>query len=135
MVCRLAQIVARGVAYRSRSRSAWRTCIPGKAGFERIASRVSSMRTAWPTARPPHTFFKFRAHPFDMLPPCLGFLDGDGPADPLVARKRRNVFPGRQRFLIGRERLSEISRKAVYDSSCDANGCHRVVLRAKRSSI
>jgi hypothetical protein len=77
------------------------------------------MWTPRPAARPPHPFSELRAHPFDMLPPCLIFLHGDGPADPLVARERRYVFPGRQRLRIGRERLSEISRKVMYDSAGD----------------
>jgi hypothetical protein len=74
------------------------------------------MRTAGPAARSPHPFFELRAHPFDVLPPCLIFLDGDGPADPFVACERRYVFPGCQCFRVGLERLSEISRKVMYDS-------------------
>jgi hypothetical protein len=93
------------------------------------------MRTARPAARPPHPFFELRAHPFDMLLPCVIFLDGDGPADPFVARERRYVFPGRQCPRVGRERLSEIRRKVMYDSSGDSNGCHRVISQAKGSSI
>jgi hypothetical protein len=94
-----------------------------------------SMRTARPAARPPRPFFELRAQPFDMVPPCLIFLDGDGPADPLVARERRYVFPSRQCLRVGRERLSEISRKIMYDSSGDLNGCHRAISQAKGSSI
>jgi hypothetical protein len=94
-------------------------------------TECSSMRTARPAARPPHPFFELRAHPFDMLPPCLIFLDGDGPADPLVARERRYVLPSRQYLRVGRDRLSEISRKVVYDSSGESNGCHRVIPQAK----
>ena len=82
-------------------------------------TECSSMWTAGPAARPPHPFFELRAHPFDMLPPCLIFLDGDGPADPLVARERRYVFPGRQCLRVGRKRLSEISREVMYDSFGD----------------
>jgi len=90
-------------------------------------TECSSMRTARPAARPPHPFFELRAHPFDMLPPCLIFLDGDSPADPLVARERRYVFPGGQCLPVGRDRLSEISRKVMYDSFGDSNGCHRII--------
>jgi hypothetical protein len=90
-------------------------------------TECSSMRTA----RPPHSFFELRAHPFDMLPPCLIFLDGDGPADPLVARERRYVFPSRQCLRVGRDRLSEVSRKVMYDSSGDSNGCHRLSRKLK----
>ena len=95
----------------------------------------SSMRTAGPAAWPPHPFLKLRAHPFDMLPPCLIFLDGDGPADPLVARERRYVFPSRQCLRVGRERVSKVSRKIMYDSSGDLNGCHRAISQPKGSSI
>jgi len=50
----------------------------------------SSMRTARPaTSTVAAPLLEFRAHRFDMLPPCLIFLDGDGPADPLVARETR----------------------------------------------
>jgi hypothetical protein len=87
------------------------------------------MRAAGPAARPSHPFLKLRAHPFDMLPPCLIFLDGDGPADPLVTRERRYVFPCRQCLRVGRERLSEISGKIMSDSSGDSNGCHRLARR------
>jgi hypothetical protein len=85
------------------------------------------MRAAGPAARPPHPFFKLGAHPFDMLPPCFIFLDGDGPADPLVARERRYVFPCRPCLRVGRERLSEVSREVMYNSSGNSNGCHRVI--------
>src|SRR5580658_1049721 len=86
-------------------------------------TECSSMRTARPAARPPDPFFELRAHPFDMLPPRLVFLDRDGPADPLVSRERRYVFPGRQRLHVGRERLSEIGREVMYDSFGDSNRC------------
>jgi len=96
-------------------------------------TECSSMLTPRPAARPPHPFFELRAHPFDMLPPCLIFLDGDGPADPLVARERRYVFPCRECLRVGRERLLEISRKIMDDSSGDLNGCHRAISQAKES--
>ena len=89
------------------------------------------MRTARPAARAPYPFFELRAQPFDMLPPCLIFPDGDCPADPLVSRKGRYVVPGRQCLHVGRERLSEISREIMYDSSGDLNCCHRTSRRLK----
>jgi hypothetical protein len=98
-------------------------------------AECSSMPTARPAARPPHPFFELRAHSYDMLPPCLILLDGDGPADPLVARQRRDVFPGRQCPQVGRERLSQICRKVMYRSSGDSNRCHGVISQAKGSSI
>jgi len=68
-----------------------------------------------------------------MLAPCLIFLDGDGPADPLVACERRDVFPGRQCLSVGDERFSEINREVMYDSSGNSNGLnggHRVISQA-----
>ena len=85
------------------------------------------MRAAGPAAWPAHPFFELRAHPFDMLPPCLIFFDGDGPADPLVARERRYVFPCSPCLRVGRERLLEISREIMYDPSGDSRHCHRVI--------
>src|SRR5580658_4454404 len=90
------------------------------------ATECSSMRTARPAARPPHPFFELRAHPFDMLPPCLIFLDGDGPANPLVACERRYVFPCRPCLRVGCKRRSEISGKIMYHTPGDSNGCYRV---------
>ena len=98
--------------------------------FARIADQTtgySSMRAAGPAAWPAHPFFELRAHPFDMLPPCLIFFDGDGPADPLVARERRYVFPCSPCLRVGRERLLEISREIMYDPSGDSRHCHRVI--------
>ena len=70
-----------------------------------------------------------------MLAPCLIFLDGDGPADPLVARERRYVFPSRQRLGVGGERLSEVNRKVMDDPFGDSNSFHGVISQAKGSSI
>jgi hypothetical protein len=83
------------------------------------------MRAAGPAARPPNPFFELRAYPLDMLPPCLIFLDGDGPTYPLVTRERRYVFPCRQCLRVGRERPSEIRGKIMYDSTGDSNRRHR----------
>lgn len=85
------------------------------------------MWTAGPTTRTPRPFFKLRAHSLDVLPSGLVFLDGDGPADPLVARERRYVFPRVESRGVGSERLTEISREAMRDSAGDANG-HRLLV-------
>jgi len=95
----------------------------------------SPMWTARPAARPSRPFFKFRAHPFNMLSPCLILLDGGGPADPLIARERCYVFPSHQCLRVRRERLSEISRDGVYYSSRDSKGCHRVISRDRMEHL
>src|ERR1700757_2819449 len=43
--------------------------------------------------RPTHSFLKLRAYSLNVLPPGFRFLYGDHPADPFIARERRNVFP------------------------------------------
>ena len=84
------------------------------------------MWAAGPAAWPPHSFLKLRAHSFDMLPPCLIFLDADGPANPLVACERCYVFPCRPCLSVGCERRSEISGKIMYHAPGDSNGCYKV---------
>lgn len=65
-----------------------------------------SVRTAWPTTRPAHSFLKFRAYPLNVLPSGFRFLDGDNPADPLIARERRDVLPLCERGRVGNENFS-----------------------------
>ncbi len=108
-------------------------CITSRMCGGRCAS-PSSMRATRPAARPPHPFFEFRAHPFDMLASCFVFLHRDGPADPLVAREWREVFPGSQCLHVGGEGIPEVSRKVVHDSLGDSVG-HRLISQAKRSRI
>jgi hypothetical protein len=93
------------------------------------------VRATRPAAGPPHAFFKFRAHPFDVLPPRFIFLDGDGPADPLVARERRYVFPGSQRLRVEGKRISEIGWKVMHDTSGDSNACHEVISSTNRHHL
>lgn len=85
----------------------------------------SSMGAAGPAVWPPHPFHKLRAHPFDMLPPCLIFLDREGTADPFIACERRYVFPFRPCLRVGCERRPKTSRKIMNHSSRDSNACHR----------
>jgi hypothetical protein len=87
----------------------------------------SAMRAAGPATWPAHSFFELRAHPFDMLASCLIFFDGDGPADPLVPREGRYVLPCRTRIRVGCERLSEIGREVMYDTSGDQERGHSVI--------
>ena len=55
----------------------------------KYAVPVSAVRTAWPATRPAHSFFKFRAYALNVLSSDLRLLDGDHPADPLIAREGR----------------------------------------------
>ena len=107
--------------------------LPGDDEAAHRTAECSSMRAAGPATRPPHAFFELGAHPFDMLPPCLGFFDGDSPADPLVAREGRDVFPSRQRPRVGRQRLTKIGGQVMDDSTGDSSSCHGVFSQAKGS--
>ena len=65
---------------------------PERQAFEKYGI-ISAVRTAWPATRPAHSFFKFRAYPLNVLPSGLRILDGDNPANPLIAREWRNILP------------------------------------------
>jgi hypothetical protein len=62
-------------------------------GGQKSAVDSSAVRTAWPAARPATSFFQLRADSLDVLLPGFRFLDGDSPADPLIAGERRNILP------------------------------------------
>lgn len=64
------------------------------------------MNTTGPTTRAAFALLEFRDSSPEMNFSGLRFLDGDNPADPLVARQRRNVSPRRPRRLIGSQRFS-----------------------------
>jgi len=68
-----------------------------------MQQRLSAVRAAGPATGPAHSFLQFRAHAFDVLPSGFGFLDGDHPADPLIARERGDVLPFGARRRVGNE--------------------------------
>ena len=80
-------------------------------------ANLSPMRTAWPATRPAHSFLKFRAHPLNVLPTGFRFLDGEYPADPLIARERRNILPQCSRCRRLHESLLQILRHFVCHTS------------------
>jgi len=79
-----------------------------------LADSFSAVRTAWPAARSPHSFLKFRAYSLNVLSSRFRSLHGDNPADPLIAREWRNVLPFCPCDGIGNENLSQIRRYIVY---------------------
>ena len=79
----------------------------------------SAVRTARPATRPAYSFFKFRAHPLNVLPSGFRFLDGDNPANPLIAREWRNILPFCPRRRIRAENFSQIRRHTVDRASGD----------------
>ncbi len=51
------------------------------------------MHAADPTTRAAYPFLKLADRSFNVLLPCLIFLNRDSPADPLIARKRGKALP------------------------------------------
>src|SRR5689334_21821973 len=67
---------------------------PIEHGLDRRADRlIRAMNTAQPATRPADPFLEFRDQPLNMLLARLGFLDEGHPADPLIARQRRQALP------------------------------------------
>ena len=90
-----------------------------------LADIFSAVRTAWPAARSAHSFLKFRAYSLNVLSSRFRFLDGDNPADPLIAREWRNVLPFCPSNGIGNENLSQIRWYIVYCARGDRFLAHR----------
>ena len=53
------------------------------------------MRTACPATGAAHAAFELRECLFDTYTPRFRLFAGDDPANPLVARERRNILPYR----------------------------------------
>ena len=98
-----------------------------------LADLFSAVRTAWPAARSAHSFLKFRAHSLNVLSSRFRFLDGDNPADPLIAREWRNVLPFCPCHGVGNENLSQIRWYAVYRARRERFLVHRFSYHATSS--
>lgn len=110
---------------RDYSRIRWKVPLNGEKPTTALTLRISAVRTPWPATRPAHSFLELRAHPLDVLPSGLRFLHRNHPADPLIARERRNVFPFFPRRRIRKEGFAQIRRHAVHRASRDPFPCHR----------
>src|SRR3989344_340451 len=77
------------------------------------------MNTTDPTARPAHSAFQLRECLLDSYSPRLRFLARDNPANPFVARERRNIFPHSECFRRRGKGLPQILRQFVYCSGGD----------------
>src|ERR1700740_1886205 len=100
-----------------------------------LADFFSAVRTAAPAARPAHSFLKFRAYSLNVLSSRFRFLDGDNPADPLIASEWRNVLPFCPRHGVGNENLSQIRPYAVYRSRREHFLVHGVSYHANVQAI
>src|SRR5690606_19951673 len=66
------------------------------------------VRAARPAAGPPHALAHLVEPRFDPAPPRRLLLAGGDPADPFVARERRDVQPKRNRGRLGLDRLAKV---------------------------
>ena len=85
---------------------------------------ISAVRTAWPATGPAHSFFKFRAYPLNVLPSGFRFLDGEYPADPLIACEWANVLPLFPRHRIRNQNFPQICGNTVYGARGDCFLAH-----------
>jgi hypothetical protein len=75
---------------------------------------VIPVDAAHPAAWAAFAFVHFVFHHYDMFGSSLGLGAGDGPADPLIPRQRRDVFPYGQHLFVGQNSLPHILRKFVH---------------------
>jgi len=105
--------------------------LPRFAGpWRRILKSYLTMRATRPAARPSHSLFKLRSGPLNVLPSGFRFLDRDNPADPFIARERRNVLPCCPRLRVRNEGLSQIRWHFMYDAARDCFSFHGFILSA-----
>ena len=79
----------------------------------KAASAYSTMRAAGPAAGAAHPAPELGERLLDTDAAGLGLLAGDNPADPLVARERRDVLPRRSRSWSCGQSLSQICGEGV----------------------
>lgn len=85
------------------------------------------MDAAEPAAWAAVAFEEFLARAPDTAVPCLDELGVLHPADKLVPRERRDVFPEGENLRVGEQRFTKIFRELVNGAGRDASG-HKVIL-------
>jgi len=75
------------------------------------------MDAANPAARAPHAFLELGDDTLHVLVPRLLLLDRNGPANPFVARQRRDVLPRSKRFCISSEGFPEVGWQLMRDAA------------------
>ena len=91
---------------------------------------IGSVRAAEPTTRSAHAAFHFGNCFLDTDVARLLKLARRDPADPLVARERRDVLPQSKYFRLRDYSLSKVFGKFMYRPSCDA--CAHVGILSNR---
>jgi hypothetical protein len=69
---------------------------------------ISTMRTAGPTTGSALSVFEAGTAPFDSASSRFCFFGRLDPADPFIARERRNVLPRLQCFCVGGQCLFQV---------------------------
>ena len=75
---------------------------------KRLDNVCSTMRTARPTTGSPFSFSEAGTAPFDPASSCFCLFGRLDPANPFIARQRRNVLPRLQRFYVGGQCLFQV---------------------------
>jgi hypothetical protein len=83
---------------------------------------------AIPAAGAAFSFHELRNGSFDMLFSRIFFFDRLGPANPLIPRKGRNVFPSSKSLRFGLKSFSKIRREFVDGTVGDFFFWHTVIL-------
>ena len=66
------------------------------------------MRAPYPTARPTHTILELRDNSSNVVFSGFGLLHKGYPANPLITRQRREIFPQLQRRLVCHQGLLKV---------------------------
>src|SRR2546422_7409475 len=74
---------------------------------------------------PPLPLQQLGLQSLDVLAPRFCFLWPEHPADPFIAGKRGEVFPGSENLWVGNQDASQIHRDCMYHSAGDRPGAHR----------
>ena len=100
---------------------------------------ISPMRTARPTTGPSLSVFEVGTAPCDPAGSRVCFFGRLDPADPLIARERRNVLPRLQRFRVGGQSLFQVRGQVMDRAACDVffaqSFAHRCIAGVESSDV
>jgi hypothetical protein len=95
---------------------------------------ISTMRTARPTTGSPLSLSEAGTAPFDPASSCLCLFGRLDPANPFIARQRRNVLPRLQRFCVGDQCLFQVRGQVMDHTARDLffaqSFAHKFIVRS-----
>jgi hypothetical protein len=86
------------------------------------------MNTAYPAAGAALPFFQLLYRARYMLPPRILLFHERNPADPLIARKRRETLPQGECLSVGEQRFAEVYRNRMCGPPLKSRITHRLIL-------